>query len=103
MKGLVKAYGSVTPGNPLDDATLMGPLHNKAAVDTYVDALNTIQSQGGKVLYGGKVLKGNYVQPTIVEISPDAPIVQEEKFVPIMYVMKIKSLEEAIHLNNNVP
>lgn len=57
----------------------MGPLHTKAAVKEYVEGLSEIQKQGGKVLYGGKVLtemKGNFVQPTIVEIDWKAPIVK---------------------------
>lgn len=56
-------------------------------------------------MYGGKVLEGegNYIEPTIVEISSDAPILNEELFVPIMYVIKFKDLDEAIKINNSVP
>lgn len=61
--------------------------------------------QGGKILTGGSVLEseGNFVQPTIVEISPDAPVVKEELFGPVLYVMKFQTLEEAFALNNSVP
>lgn len=49
-------------------------------------------SQGGKILTGGSVIesKGNFVQPTIVEISPTADIVKEELFAPVLYVMKFQ-------------
>ncbi len=72
--------------------TLLGPLHTKAAVKEYTDGLEEIAKQGGHVLYGGKVVDGpgNFVEATIVEISPDAPIVKTELFVPILYVMKFK-------------
>lgn len=48
--------------------------------------------QGGKILTGGSVLEsdGNFVQPTIVEISADAAVVKEELFAPVLYVMKFQ-------------
>lgn len=46
---------------------------------------------------------GNYVYPTLVEIDGNAPIVKEELFVPILYLIKFKTFEEAIALNNGVP
>lgn len=57
------------------------------------------------MLYGAKVLEGpgNYVTPTIIEISPDAPIVQTEIFAPILYMHRIKDFEQAVEINNNVP
>jgi len=41
--------------------------------------------------------------PTIVEIDANMPIVKEELFCPIMYVLKCKDLDHAIEMNNNVP
>ena len=83
----------------------MGPLHTPAAVKEYTDGLAEITQQGGKVLCGGSVFEipGNFVTPAIVEIGCDAPIVATELFVPILYVMKFKTFEEAIALNNAVP
>jgi aldehyde dehydrogenase family 7 protein A1 len=77
-------------------------------VKEYLEGIKEIEKQGGKVLYGGKTVDekfpvGNYVYPTIVEIDPTKPIIKEELFVPIMYVVKFKTLEEAIALNNSVP
>lgn len=104
VDSLVKAYGSVKIGNPLDADTLMGPLHNDLALEIYNSAIANIKAQGGKILTGGKQLDGpgNYVEPTIVEISPDADIVKTESFCPIMYVFKIRDLEEGIKYNNSV-
>jgi len=83
----------------------MGPLHNDLGMSIYKNALETITAQGGKILTGGNVIEGegNYVEPTIVEISPDAECVQTESFCPIMYVFKFSTLEEAIKYNNSVP
>jgi len=105
VERLVKAYPKFEErmGDPLDENTLMGPLHNKMAVDGYVNGLEEIKKQGGKILVGGEVVKGNYVLPTIVEIAHDAKIVQHEIFAPILYVFKFSTLEEAIAMNNEVP
>jgi aldehyde dehydrogenase family 7 protein A1 len=106
---LVNAYPSIAIGDPLDTKTLCGPLHTKFGLKQYVDGLEVIKKQGGKILYGGKTLEdtfpgGNYVLPTIVEIDQrKAPIVREELFCPILYVIKIKSFNEAVELNNEVP
>lgn len=95
---LAKVYASIRIGNPLSSETLMGPLHTKASVKEYLDGIEEIQKQGGKILYGGKKVEGdgNYVEPTLVEITPDASIVKTELFVPICYLMKFDTLEEAI-------
>lgn len=105
---MVKAYPNFEKrmGDPLDENTLLGPLHNARAVETYKTALDTIQKQGGKILVGGKVFEdmaGHYVSPVIAEVTRDMPIVKEENFVPIMYVMKFETLDEAIAMNNEVP
>lgn len=108
VKRMVDAFGKVSQrmGCPLQEDTLLGPLHTKRAVEDYLNGIETIKKQGGKILCGGKAVSmngGNFVMPTIVEISPDAPIVQHEIFAPILYVFKFKTLEQAIDMNNKVP
>jgi len=108
VERLVKVYPTIQVGSPLDAKTLCGPLHTPSSVKEYTEGLKEIEKQGGKILYGGKTLEGkfpggNYVEPTIVAIDATAPIVKEELFVPILYVLKFKTLEEAIAMNNNVP
>lgn len=103
---LVKVYGSIKIGNPLEQGTLMGPLHTKASIKEYEEGIETIKAQGGKVIYGGarvEGLEGNYVLPTLVEIDGYAEIVKTELFVPILHLIKFKTLDEAIKLNNSVP
>lgn len=107
VERLKKAYSLVTPriGDPLDGDTLYGPMHNKQGVQLYLAALEAAKAAGGKVEFGGKVLDrpGNYVEPTIVTGVPhDAKVVHTETFAPIVYVMKTKSLDEAIEWNNEV-
>lgn len=87
---------------------LCGPLHNKGAVKEYLNGLEEIKKQGGKVLIGGKTLDnkfpgGYYVEPTIVAIDSKAAILKEEIFAPILYVLKFKTVDEAIAINNGVP
>ena len=106
---MVDIYKTVKIGDPLDKNMLMGPLHTKSAIKEYMEGLEEIKKQGGKVLYGGNRIEteglkeGNYVEPTIVEIGKDAQIVNEELFVPIVYLFPISSMDEAIKLNNQVP
>jgi aldehyde dehydrogenase (NAD+) len=107
VQKLIANYKRVNIGNPLDPATLMGPLIDEGAVKDYENAITAAKAQGGKVLYGGKVLKpfgvATFVQPTIIEIENKAQIVQDETFAPIVYVMKYKKIEQAFKLHNDVP
>ena len=100
---LVNAYKKVTIGDPLDQKNLMGPLIDQHAVDQYVKAIAAAKAQGGKILFGGNVVKqrGYFVEPTIIAAENHWDIVQNETFAPILYVMKCPSLEEGIALNNH--
>lgn len=106
---LVANYKRVRIGDPLDPKTLMGPLIDEDAVAAYENALAAVKQQGGRILYGGKALtpppfgRRTFVLPTVVELRNDAPIVQQETFAPIVYVMKYKRLEDALRLHNDVP
>jgi len=106
---LVVNYKKVRIGDPLDAGTLMGPLIDEEAVTAYEKALAAAREQGGRVLYGGKVLepapfgRRTFVLPTIVEIANDAAIVQNETFAPILYVMRYARFDEALALHNAVP
>ncbi|KAI6218462.1 Aldehyde dehydrogenase [Aphelenchoides besseyi] len=108
VKRMVKAYGQLDSriGDPLEKSTLIGPLHNKNGISKYTATLNDVKSEGGKIAYGGKVLeerKGNFVLPTIVtDLKHDSSVVTRETFAPIVYVLKVSSLEEAIAVNNEV-
>jgi aldehyde dehydrogenase (NAD+) len=106
VERLARAYGSVRIGDPLAERTLMGPLVSAAAVDDYVHGLEEIVRQGGELIYGGRVLSerdGYFVEPTIVRSRADMPIVAEEIFAPILHVIEVDTLNEAIAVNNSVP
>lgn len=79
VQKLVKAYSSVKIGDPLQDGVLCGPLNNSQAVDIYLNTLERIKKEGGKILHGGKRLpgKGYFVEPTIVEAPKNAAFLQE--------------------------
>ncbi|HAX80971.1 MAG TPA: aldehyde dehydrogenase family protein [Actinobacteria bacterium] len=107
LKRLVDAYRQVRIGDPLDRSTVMGPLVNSGAVDTMLAAVDIAVEQGGKVLTGGKRAKvaglaGHFVEPTIIEIDRSAPIVQEETFAPILYVIEADGIQDAIAVQNGV-
>jgi aldehyde dehydrogenase (NAD+) len=103
---LKHAYAQVKPGNPLDEESLMGPLIDQDAVNRYKHALVRVQQEGGSILFGGRVLKeraGYFVEPTLVcGLKNDSPLVQEETFAPILYVMSYRTLEEAVSYQNAV-
>ena len=102
---LVKAYGAVRIGDPMDPNTLMGPLIDATAVEHYLRAVEAAREQGGTVLCGGKALNraGAYVEPTIIAGHHDMPICHDETFAPILYVVTYDTLEEAIAWQNEVP
>ncbi len=103
---LITLYEKVRIGDPRDEKVLIGPLVNAAAVDTMKTALKTIAAQGGTILTGGNTLNlpgGCYVTPCIVEARPEMPMVAEETFAPILYVLTYETIEEAIAINNAVP
>jgi len=100
---LIAAYKQVRIGDPIDPATLMGPLIDEAAVDAMMQGLATIQEQGGRVLTGGQHLRGCFVEPTIVRANPGMPILKEELFAPVLYLIEFDTLEQAVALHNDVP
>jgi aldehyde dehydrogenase (NAD+) len=108
LRRLVDLYRGVRIGDPLDPATLMGPLIDEAAVDVFNDAVARAQQEGGRVLYGGRVLRARggrrtFVEPTLIEMPARAKILESETFAPVLYVLKYRSLRQAISMHNGVP
>ena len=103
-KRILNAFRSVKIGDPLDEGTLLGPLIDRQAVEAYAAAIETIESQGGEILCGGKEVDrpGHFVEPTLVRATPDMAIVGEETFAPILYVLRVPHLEAAIEVHNGV-
>lgn len=106
---LVNAYKQIKIGNPLDEKNHVGPLIDKDAVAAYLQAIEAAKAEGGKVLVEGGLLKGKgfesgcYVKPAVIEAKNSFKIVQHETFAPILYLMKYKTLDEAIAMQNDVP
>lgn len=106
---LIAAYKQLKIGDPLDQKNHVGPLIDKDAVKMYQDAIEKCKAQGGNFIVEGGVLKGDgfesgcYVKPAIAEVSPTNPIVHTETFAPILYIMKYKSIDDAIAIQNGVP
>jgi|TARA_B100001758_G_C18391952_1_gene603472 aldehyde dehydrogenase (NAD+) len=102
---LLNAYSQVNIGNPLEKGTLMGPLVNQGAVDSYLNALEKVKSSGGEILCGGKIIDGDgyFVEPTIAKVKNHWDIVQDETFAPILYIMEYEHLTQAIDMHNDVP
>jgi len=106
---LVKAYKKIRIGNPLDKNILMGPLIDREAVYSMQNAIKKIKEHKGRILYGGKVLSGGiydtgtYVTPCICEVKHDTPVVKEETFAPLLYVIRYSTIEEAVLYHNSVP
>ena len=105
---LKKAYGQLVIGNPLDTANHVGPLIDKLAVKSYNSALKKVKEEGGVLTVKGGVLKGKgyesgcYVKPAIAEVRNHFTIVQHETFAPILYLIKYKTIDEAIGYQNGV-
>lgn len=106
---LINAYSQLKIGNPLNEKNHVGPLIDTDAVKNYVDAIEKCKAEGGNFIVEGGVLKGKnyqsgcYVKPCVAEAKNSFEIVQHETFAPILYIMKYKTMDEAIALQNGVP
>lgn len=108
-KTLSAAYKQLTIGDPLDEKNHVGPLIDKDAVQNYLNTVAELKKEGAKAVVPAGVLEGKgyesgcYVKPCVYEASNDMAIVQHETFAPILYIMKYKTLDEAIAMQNAVP
>ena len=101
---LVRAYGSVRIGDPLDPETLMGPLVNEHAIEDMMAALGRAKAEGGEIVSGGKRLErpGYFVEPTLVRSPRHLQVARDETFAPILYISSVRDLEDAIEQQNSV-
>jgi aldehyde dehydrogenase (NAD+) len=106
---LTAAYRRLPVGDPTAEGTLVGPLIGRAAYDGMGSALDEAQAQGGEVLVGGErrlaeeAPEAFYVEPALVRMPGQTPVVERETFAPLLYLMTYRDLDEAIALNNAVP
>lgn len=109
IKRLRAAYESLNIGDPLDQTNHVGPLIDLQSVHDYREAIEAIITQDGEILHGGNVLfgpeykSGCYVEPTLAAVQAETPIVQEETFAPILYLIRYSgNIEQAIAIHNGV-
>lgn len=106
---LVAAYKQLSIGDPLNESNHVGPLIDKDAVNAYLFSIEQCIAEGGHFIVEGGVLdgvgyeSGCYVKPCIAEVKPHFKIVQHETFAPILYLLKYKTIDEAITIQNEVP
>ncbi len=106
MERLMSLYNQLRIGDTRSREFMMGPLVDPAAVETMLHAVETARQQGAKVVLEPRKLPElgeSYITPCVAEVTPDMGIVQEETFAPILWVMRYKTLEEAIAIQNGVP
>jgi aldehyde dehydrogenase (NAD+) len=106
---LVAAYKQLSIGDPLNESNHVGPLIDTDAVKNYLLAIEQCKAEGGHFIVEGGLLEGAgyesgcYVKPCIAEAQPHYNIVQHETFAPILYLLKYKTIDEAIAIQNGVP
>ncbi len=103
---LTAAYRQIRIGDPLDASTVMGPLVNRAAVAEMMAGLEKVRQQGGEILYGGRTLDlpgGCFVEPALARAPHDLPMLREELFAPVLYLIEFQTLDEALEWHNDVP
>ena len=106
MQRLVRTYGQVRIGDPLDPSVLMGPLVTTDAVENMFEAIRQAKADGGQVLFGARRLPeqgSRFVEPTIFRMPSQTDIVKQETFAPILYVLEYENYEDALKLHNDVP
>ncbi len=105
LERLVAETQKIKIGDPVQRDVFLGPVINEAAVSTYEKGIAEIQRSSGRILTGGQVLKGtgHFVEPTIVDGLPrEHRINKEELFVPILSIVDVDDLEDAIAVANDV-
>jgi aldehyde dehydrogenase (NAD+) len=95
VERLRELFGRVLIGDPRDSGTLVGPLIDEAAYEGMRRAFPGVERVEA-------VDGGIYVRPAIVEVDAQEGMVLKETFAPILYVLRYRSIEQAIELNNSV-
>lgn len=106
---LVARIGEMKLGNGLDESVVVGPVINRSSLERIDEYVKIGQEDGAKLLTGGKIAiengldSGNFYLPTIfTDVTPDMRIAKEEIFGPVLSIISVKSLDEAVEVNNNV-
>lgn len=98
VNGLIERSRGVVPDDPRKKDAFVSPVINKAAFEKFKSLVPKF-SEYGKVVVGGKALDkpGFYVEPTIIkDVSKDSELVKNELFLPVLGIIKVKDLREAV-------
>jgi succinate-semialdehyde dehydrogenase/glutarate-semialdehyde dehydrogenase len=98
------ALQALSPGDPMDEKTTLGPLSTEAALLQLLAQVDAAVKGGARLLLGGKRIArpGWFMQPTILtDIAPDNPAFRDEFFGPVVSFFRVKSEDEAIALAND--
>ena len=99
---LIEKVKKLKIGNGLQKDTSIGPMINRSAIKKNIDLLNDSISKGGSVLTGGKIIKNNFFEPTvIVNANMKMHFFKEEIFGPIAPIYKFENDKEVIEMANN--
>jgi succinate-semialdehyde dehydrogenase/glutarate-semialdehyde dehydrogenase len=97
------ALETMEPGDPMQEATKLGPLSSKSALEGLEEQVEKSAKSGAKIITGGKRIdrQGYFMQPTILtDIPKDAEAYHEELFGPVASVYRVHSEDEAMELAN---
>ncbi|EKT4458901.1 NADP-dependent succinate-semialdehyde dehydrogenase [Pseudomonas sp. TYF_15] len=99
---LAAAVAKLKIGNGLEDGTTTGPLIDGKAVAKVQEHIEDAVSKGAKVLSGGKLIEGNFFEPTIlVDVPKSAAVAKEETFGPLAPLFRFKDEAEVIAMSND--
>ena len=104
VEKLTASFAQMSPGDPMDAKTALGPLSSQSAADTLAGQVDQAVAQGATVLTGGKKVDGAgaYFEPTLLaDVTPDMDAYSEELFGPVGVVYKVASIDEAVDLTNS--
>jgi acyl-CoA reductase-like NAD-dependent aldehyde dehydrogenase len=103
-RALVEKFNAIKVGDPLEDATEMGPLVTSAHRERVMKYIDSGRSEGATVACGGDAHegRGSYLRPTVfLDANPEMTIVREEIFGPVVTVMQFEDEEDAVHMAND--
>jgi aldehyde dehydrogenase (NAD+) len=104
LAALERAYTRLEIGDPRNPGTHAGPLIDKAACEGMRAALSEAQADGGRVFGGVRLSRpGYYVRPALVEMPAQTDVMKRETFAPILYILKYRDFDHALHLLQDVP
>jgi succinate-semialdehyde dehydrogenase/glutarate-semialdehyde dehydrogenase len=106
LEGFVARMGAVTPGDPRDPDTLLGPVSSERALHGLLAQIESARSAGARVALGGRRLDrpGFYLEPTVItDIDRQNPLFAQETFGPVASVYVVDTEDEAVELANATP